>query len=100
LGAIVRALKPAAAKRIARNAGPTPTYNPSMTALTLFDLHRAALDEYRSFVRSYINIADARICAYVDEQLSQTSPLWPEPLIQLSPTYEYGATWMRWPARA
>ena len=27
LGAIVRALKPAA-KRIARNAGPTPTYNP------------------------------------------------------------------------
>ena len=28
LGAIVRALKPAAAKRIARNAGPTPTYNP------------------------------------------------------------------------
>jgi ATP-dependent helicase YprA (DUF1998 family) len=91
LGAIVRALKPAAAKRIARNAGPTPTYNPSMTALTLFDLHRAALDEYRSFVRSYINIADERICAYVDEQLGQTSPLWPEPLIQLSPTYEYGA---------
>ncbi len=58
---------------------------------TLFDLHRAALDEYRSFVRSYINIADARIRAYVDEQLGETSPLWPEPLIQLSPTYEYGA---------
>ena len=66
LGAIVRALKPAAAKRIARNAGPTPTYNPSMTALTLFDLHRAALDEYRSFVRSYLNIANPRIREYVD----------------------------------
>ena len=62
-----------------------------MTAPTLFDLHRAALDEYRSFVRSYINIADARIRAYVDAQLSETSPLWPEPLIQLSPTSEYGA---------
>jgi ATP-dependent helicase YprA (DUF1998 family) len=62
-----------------------------MTAPTLFDLHRAALDEYRSFVRSYINIADARIRTYVDEQLSETSPLWPEPLIQLSPTYEYGS---------
>ena len=60
------------------------------TSATLFDLHRAALDEYRSFVRSYLNIANPRIREYVDSQLGETSPLWPEPLIQLSPTYAYG----------
>jgi ATP-dependent helicase YprA (DUF1998 family) len=62
---------------------------PSSSA-TLFDLHRAVLDEYRRFVRASITIANPRIREYVDTQLGEDSPLWPEPLIQLSPTYKYG----------
>jgi ATP-dependent helicase YprA (DUF1998 family) len=58
--------------------------------MTVFDLHRAALDEYRRFVRAYIPIASQRIRDYVDQALGETSLLWPEPLIQLSPAYQPG----------
>ncbi|MCS7050559.1 MAG: DEAD/DEAH box helicase, partial [Thermomicrobium sp.] len=61
--------------------------------MTVFDLHAEALDEYRSFVRAYINIADERIRDFVDRHVfAKDGALWPEPLVQLSPAYRRDAT--------
>jgi len=61
--------------------------------VSVFDLHRRALAEYRDFVRSFVRVADPRLRAYVEEEiLGEAGHLWPEPLVQLSPAYEQGAT--------
>jgi len=61
--------------------------------VSVFDLHRRALAEYRDFVRSFVRVADLRLRAYVEEEiLGEAGHLWPEPLVQLSPAYEQGAT--------
>ena len=57
---------------------------------TIFDLHEAALADYRDFVRSFFLIADERARAFVDQALEEEGHLWPEPLVQLSPNYEPG----------
>ncbi|MCS7000112.1 MAG: DEAD/DEAH box helicase [Candidatus Kapabacteria bacterium] len=54
---------------------------------TMFDLHRAVLQDYRDFVRSFFLIADERIREYVDRHVGEEGHLWPEPLVQLSPSY-------------
>jgi Lhr-like helicase len=59
---------------------------------TIFDLHEAALRDYRDFVRSFLLIADERAQAFVDQALEQEEHLWPEPLVQLSPSYAAGAS--------
>ncbi|GAB4495769.1 MAG: DEAD/DEAH box helicase [Anaerolineales bacterium] len=56
--------------------------------MTIFDLHAAVLNEYRDFVRSFIQIADERIRAFVNHELDNTMRLWPDFLLQVSPAYE------------
>jgi len=58
--------------------------------MTIFDLHAAVLSDYRDFVRSFIHIADARIRAYVEHALEEEAHLWPDFLLQLSPSYRRG----------
>ncbi len=59
---------------------------------TIFDLHSAVLADYRDFVCSFFLIADARARAFVDQALEAEGHLWPEPLVQLSPSYAPGPT--------
>ncbi len=59
---------------------------------TIFDLHAAVLADYRDFVRSFFLVADPRAQAYVDQALEEGIHLWPEPLVQLSPSYVAGPT--------
>ncbi len=59
---------------------------------TIFDLHAAVLADYRDFVRSFFLVADPRAQAYVDQALEEGIHLWPEPLVQLSPSYKSGLT--------
>ncbi len=59
---------------------------------SIFDLHAATLKDYRDFVRSFLFIADDRARAFVEQALADESPLWPEPLVQLSPAYELGSS--------
>ncbi|WP_058865909.1 DEAD/DEAH box helicase [Chloracidobacterium thermophilum] len=59
---------------------------------TIFDLHSAVLDDYQNFVRSFFLIADDRARAFVDRAMEEEGYLWPEPLVQLSPTYTPGPT--------
>ncbi len=58
--------------------------------MTIFDLHTAVLNEYRDFVRSFILIADRRIQEYVDRVLDEEAHLWPDFLLQVSPSYQRG----------
>jgi len=60
------------------------------TMYTIFTLHEATLADYRDFVRSFFLIADERARAFVDQALEEEAHLWPEPLVQLSPSYETG----------
>jgi Lhr-like helicase len=60
--------------------------------VTIFDLHAAVLSDYRDFVRSFIHIADARIRQFVDRALDEEAHLWPDFLLQVSPSYQRGPT--------
>ncbi|MDD8014995.1 MAG: DEAD/DEAH box helicase [Acidobacteriota bacterium] len=56
--------------------------------MNIFDLQAAVLEDYQDYVRSYINVADGRIREFLDRSLIAEQKLWPEYLLQLSPSYE------------
>jgi hypothetical protein len=55
--------------------------------MNVFDLHRSVITDYRDFVRSFFVIADERAREFVDRSLVDEARLWPDPLLQVSPTY-------------
>jgi len=59
--------------------------------MNIFDFRRRVIADYERYTRSFIQIRDPRLRAFVDEQL-QAGVFWPEPLIQLNPSFEPGAT--------
>jgi ATP-dependent helicase YprA (DUF1998 family) len=59
---------------------------------TIFTLHEGTLADYCDFVRSFFLIADERAREFVDAAIAQEGHLWPEPLVQLSPSFAMGAT--------
>jgi len=59
------------------------------TSMDIIELHRNAVDRYRSYSRSFIDIYDKDILDRVIEELD-TGKLWPEPLIQFNPAYLAG----------
>ena len=54
--------------------------------MSVFDLHAGVLADYRNFVRSFINVADPRARETIENALA-AGALWPDPLLQLSPSY-------------
>ena len=59
--------------------------------MDVFDLRNRLVDDYASYTRSFIKIADPRIKAKVDGALDD-GVLWPEPLLQLNPAFLPGGT--------
>ncbi len=59
--------------------------------MDVFDLRQRLVDDYASYTRSFIKIRDERINAHVDKSLRRGA-FWPEPLLQLNPTFEPGGT--------
>ncbi len=59
--------------------------------MNVFDLRDRLVSDYASYTRSFIKIADKRITDRVDSELS-AGAFWPEPLLQLNPTYLPGGT--------
>lgn len=59
--------------------------------MDVFNLHRDLISDYASYTRSFIRIADRRIHEAVDHEIS-AGLLWPDPLLQLNPSFEPGAT--------
>jgi ATP-dependent helicase YprA (DUF1998 family) len=57
--------------------------------MNVFDLRNQLVQDYKSYVSSFIQIRDEKIHAYVEDQLKQ-GLLWPEPLIQLNPAFQPG----------
>lgn len=57
--------------------------------MNIFSLHDSVLADYRSYIDSFINIADERIKSKVEESVN-SGKLWPAPLIQFNPNYRPG----------
>ncbi len=57
--------------------------------MDVFALRNTLLDDYREYIGSFIQIQDFRIREYVEQNLD-AGLLWPEPLIQLNPSFEPG----------
>ena len=57
--------------------------------MNVFDLRERVLDDYHRYVESFLNIRDERIHDFVSKELDR-GVLWPEALVQLSPSYEMG----------
>jgi len=55
--------------------------------MSIFDLHSAVLADYRDFVRSYFTVADERTRQFVEHALVEEARLWPDFLLQVSPSY-------------
>ena len=59
--------------------------------MDVFDLRNRLVSDYRSYTRSFIKIREPRIEAFVDGILGAEG-FWPEPLLQLNPTFRPGGT--------
>lgn len=59
--------------------------------MDIFAFRDRLIDDYSSYVQSFIQIRNLRVQAYVQGQLKQ-GVLWPDPLIQLSPLFESGVS--------
>jgi hypothetical protein len=55
--------------------------------MDVFALRDRLIGDYADYVRSFIAIRDPRIREQVDREL-EAGRLWPDPLIQLNPTFE------------
>ena len=58
--------------------------------MDVFNLRHQLVDDYSTYISSFINIKDERIQKHVQKEL-QEGVLWPDPLIQLNPSFEPGA---------
>ena len=54
-----------------------------------FEIRRQLINDYSTYVRSFIKIRDHQIDRRVQEELN-SGLLWPDPLIQLNPAFEPG----------
>ena len=59
--------------------------------MDVFDLRNALVSDYRDYTRSFIKIGDCRIRQFVDSHLAGEG-FWPQPLLQLNPTFKPGGT--------
>jgi hypothetical protein len=59
--------------------------------MDVFDLRGRLVADYQSYTRSFIKIRDTRIGSFVDNAL-RAGAFWPEPLLQLNPTFLPGGT--------
>ncbi|MCS7254491.1 MAG: DEAD/DEAH box helicase [Armatimonadota bacterium] len=59
--------------------------------MNTFELRDKVIAEYEGYVLNFLNIADERLKSFVREYLT-SGYFWPDPLVQLNPSYEYGVT--------
>ena len=59
--------------------------------MDVFKLRDRLVEDYASYTRSFIKIADPRIQRKVDKELG-AGAFWPEPLLQLNPAFKLGGT--------
>jgi hypothetical protein len=57
--------------------------------MNILAFHQQVLENYRSYIKSFINIKDRAILQFVEKKIDE-GKLWPEPLVQFNPTFEIG----------
>lgn len=57
--------------------------------MDIFKIHQDIVNDYELFIKSFININNSKIREEVEKELS-LKKLWPDPLIQFNPSYEFG----------
>lgn len=57
--------------------------------MDILNFHKKLIDNYRTYIQSFLNIKDPSILKFVDDEISNRK-LWPEPLVQFNPTFEPG----------
>ncbi len=62
-----------------------------VSKMTIFDLHSSVLNDYRDFVRSFLIISDLTVGDFVEHALDVEGHLWPNFLLQISPSYQQNA---------
>jgi hypothetical protein len=55
--------------------------------MDIFKTHRRIVNDYATYIRSFLRIADPAILAKVEDELDR-GRLWPEPLLQFNPSFE------------
>ena len=55
--------------------------------MSIFNLHSNVLADSRDFVRSFFTVADDRAREFINRELVEEARLWPEALLQVSPSY-------------
>ncbi len=58
--------------------------------MDIFDFRKHLIDDYQAYISSFIRIRDSRINDYINNEVLENGLLWPEPLIQLNPSFEPG----------
>ena len=59
--------------------------------MNVFNFRNQIIEDYRGYVSSFISIAQPRLKDFVNDCFKSGS-LWPDPLIQLNPTFQPGKT--------
>ncbi len=54
-----------------------------------FRLRDRVIQDYAEYVRSFVQIREPRLCEFVEQSLTEEA-LWPQPLIQMNPSFEPG----------
>jgi ATP-dependent helicase YprA (DUF1998 family)/serine/threonine protein kinase len=76
---------------LAASSGPwSGQRSPSPPPLDVFWLRDQLTGDYQNYIRSFIRIRDAAIRDQVEQEM-QEGLLWPDPLIQLNPSFKPGA---------
>ena len=57
--------------------------------MDILNFHKKLIDNYKTYIQSFLNIKDPSILKFVDTEISNKK-LWPEPLVQFNPTFEKG----------
>jgi hypothetical protein len=57
----------------------------------VFDVRERVIGQYADYVRGFFSIREPSTRAFVNEYL-ESGHLWPEPLVQLNPSFQPGAT--------
>jgi len=57
--------------------------------LDIFNFRDEVVGDYRRYIDSFLKIRDPRVHQFVQNELDR-GQLWPDPLIQLNPTYKSG----------
>jgi len=57
--------------------------------MDVFRLRETVIHEYADYVRSFVQLREPGLREYVEKSLTDEA-LWPQPLIQMNPTFEFG----------